>query len=322
MKTWIKNNRQTLLRLLGTLLGFGLLMVLVAQQGWEEILIALRQVSAWDLLLAFGLTLLSRLCLVGRWHVLLRSGGVPIPLRYSAGLTFTGLFAANFLPTTIGGDLLRMAGAMQMGYNRAVCLASIAADRLVGMAGMLMVLPFGLVPLARTLLGAHLFLRTTRGQAGALPILSAIAGPVPGSDEGQTLWARGKGFLKRTLDALKVWLRKPTALAAALGFTFGHMLCTFLALSILLGAMGEQVPFTLIAGLWSVAYFVTLIPVSINGYGVQELSLVWLFTNVAGVPLTDSLLLALLIRLLQMAASLPGAFTLPSVLAAMDRSQS
>jgi hypothetical protein len=304
MKIWVRNNSQTLLRLFGTLLGLGLMIVLLARQGWQEILIALRQVSAWDLALALGLTLLSRLCVVGRWHVLLRSGGVPIPLRYSTGLTFTGLFASNFLPTTIGGDVLRMAGAMQMGYNRAVCLASIAADRLVGMAGMFMVLPFGLVPLAGTL---------TAAQASALPVLSRVGGPY--------LWERGKGFLKRTLDALRVWLRKPAALAASFGFTCGHMLCTFLSLSILLRAMGEQVPFFLIAGLWSVAYFVTLIPVSINGYGVQELSLVWLFTNVAGVSLTDSLLLALLMRVLTVTASLPGAFYLPSVLAAMDRNR-
>lgn len=304
MKVWIKNNSQTLLRLLGTLLGLGLIIVLLAQQGWEEILIALRQVSAWDLALALGLTLVSRLCVVGRWHVLLRSGGVPIPLRYSTGLTFTGLFASNFLPTTIGGDVLRMAGAMQMGYNRAVCLASIAADRLVGMVGMFMVLPFGLVPLARTL---------TAVQAAAIPVLSRVEGP--------PLWERGKGFLRRTLDALRVWLRRPAALATAFGFTCGHMLCTFLSLSILLGALGEQVPLYLIGGLWSIAYFVTLIPVSINGYGVQEVALAWLFANVAGVSLTDSLLLALLMRVLQMAASLPGAFYLPSVLAAMDRSR-
>jgi uncharacterized membrane protein YbhN (UPF0104 family) len=312
MKAWLRNNSQTLLRLLGTLLGLGLTFVLLRQQGWEEILVALRQVSALELALALGLTLVSRLCVVGRWHVLLRSGGVPIPLHYSTGLTFAGLFASNFLPTTIGGDVLRMAGAMQMGYNRAVCLASIAADRLVGMAGMFMVLPFGLVPLARTL---------TAVQAAALPMLSAIEGPAPSSDEGSTPWARGKRFLKRTLEALRVWLRKPTALAASFGFTCGHMLCTFLSLSIILGALGEQVPLYLIGGLWSVAYFVTLIPVSINGYGVQELSLVWLFTNVAGVSLTDSLLLALMIRVLQMVASLPGAFYLPSVLAAMDRSR-
>ena len=64
MKIWVRNNSQTLLRLFGTLLGLGLMIVLLARQGWQEILIALRQVSAWDLALALGLTLLSRLCVV------------------------------------------------------------------------------------------------------------------------------------------------------------------------------------------------------------------------------------------------------------------
>jgi len=296
MKIWIKNNRQTLLRLIGTLLGVGLLIALLAQEGWAEVQAALSQIPVSAFLLALGLTLLSRVFVVGRWHVLLHSGGVPIPLRYSAGLTFTGLFAANFLPTTVGGDVLRMAGAMQMGYDRAVCFASIAADRLVGMAGMAMVLPFGLVPLGRTL---------TAAQAVAIP----------------ALWERGKSFIRRTLDALALWLHKPAALAAAFGFTWGHMLCTFLSLSVLLRAMGDQVPFYLVAGLWSVAYFITLVPVSINGYGVQELSLTWLFSNVAGVSLTDALVLAVLIRVLLVAASLPGAFYMPSVMAAMDRSR-
>jgi uncharacterized membrane protein YbhN (UPF0104 family) len=296
MKNWIRSNRQLLLRALGTLLGIGLLIFLLAEQGWAEISAALRQISPWQLALALLLMLLSRLSLIGRWHVLMRSGGVPIPLERSAALTFTGLFASNFLPTTIGGDVLRMAGAMQMGYDRAVCLASIATDRLVGMAGMAMVLPLGLVPLGQTL---------TASQAFALP----------------ALWQRGRSFLRRTLAVMAIWLSKPASLAASLGFTGGHMLCTFASMAVLIRAMGEHVPFSLIAGLWSVAYFITLVPISINGYGLQELSISWLFHNVAGLSLTDSLLLALLMRLLIMLASLPGAFYLPSVLAAMDRSE-
>jgi glycosyltransferase 2 family protein len=295
MRDWIRANRQLLLRGLGTLLGLGLLIFLLAEQGWQEIAAAMRQISAGQLLLAFALVLLSRFFVIGRWHVLMRSGGVPIPLQRSSALTFTGLFASNFLPTTIGGDVLRMAGAMQMGYDRAVCLAAIATDRLVGMAGMLMVLPLGLVPLGQTLAAS---------QALAIP----------------TIWQRGKGFLRRTLAVMAIWLRKPGSLAASLGCTWGHMLCTFAATAVLLSGLGEHVSFSLIAGLWSVAYFITLIPISINGYGLQELSISWLFHNVAGLSLTDSLVLALLMRLLAMLASLPGAFYLPSVLAAMDRS--
>jgi glycosyltransferase 2 family protein len=296
MKNRIGSNRSTVLQALGTLLAIGLLVALFAGQGWHEILTDLRQISARELILALVLFVGSRMAIVGRWHVLLRSGGVPIPLLRSTALTFTGLFASNFLPTTIGGDLVRLAGAMQMRYNKAVCLASIAADRLVGMAGMSLVLPFGLIPLANTLSAAR---------SATLVVW----------------WSRGLGFARRTLDALALWLRKPAALASALGFTLGHMLCLFLATSVILSALGESVPFHLIAGLWSVAYFITLVPVSINGYGLQELSLTWLFTQVAGVPLTDSLVLALVLRVMFVASSLPGAFYLPWVMAELDRSQ-
>ena len=42
--------------------------------------------------------------------------------------------------------MVRLAGVMQMGFDRAISLASIAADRLVGLAGMLFAVPFGLPP--------------------------------------------------------------------------------------------------------------------------------------------------------------------------------
>ena len=132
-------------------------------------------------------------------------------------------------------------------------------------------------------------------------------------------WSRGKGFARQTFEALALWLRRPRGLVYSLGFTFLHMACTFLSAWVVLDALGEPVRLPLIAGLWGVAYFVTLVPISINGYGLQELSLTWLFTNVAGVPLTDSLVFALLMRLLTVVASLPGAFYLPSVMASMDR---
>ena len=59
------------------------------------------------------------------------------------------------------------------------------------------------------------------------------------------------------------------ALAGALGCTWGHMLCSVIAVYILIEGLGAHVDFWLTAGLWSLAYFVTLVPISINGYGVQ-----------------------------------------------------
>jgi uncharacterized membrane protein YbhN (UPF0104 family) len=298
MKKWISNNRQMLLRGAGSLLAIGLLIFLIAQQGWSEILIAIKQIPFWRFLFATALVFISRFFVVGRWHVLLRSADVDIPFSRSAALTFTGLFASNFLPTTIGGDVVRFAGAVEMGYGSSIILASLVADRLIGMAGMAMVLPIGLVALWSWFTGK------------AVQAVSLAA-----------LWEKGRQFVKETFQALSVWFKKPLSLLVALGMTWGHMLCTFASVSVLLTGLGRPVPFWTIAGLWSVSYFVTLVPVSINGYGVQEVLLTYLFSEVAGVSMANALTLAVLIRVITLIASLPGAYYLPSVLAAIDKAK-
>ena len=128
------------------------------------------------------------------------------------------------------------------------------------------------------------------------------------------MMSRIKRFFGELLQALKVWLNKPRSLATSLGFTWIHMLCTFGAVSVLLVGMGESIPFWMIMGLWSATYFITLLPISINGLGVQEVALTYLFTNYGGVSLHSVLAMALLMRALPILASLPGAVFLPALL--------
>ena len=297
MRKWISNNRQTLLRAAGSLLAFGLLAFLIVQN-WNEIVVAIRQIPLWRFLLATGLIFISRFFVIGRWHVLLRTAKLGISFARTTALTFTGLFANNFLPTTIGGDVVRFAGAAEMGYDSSIVLASLVADRLTGMAGMATVLPFGLVPL------------WSWGSGNILQSISLAA-----------LWKKAWDFVVRTFRALTIWLKKPVSLLGAYGLTWGHLLCFFGSVSILLTGLNTHVPFWTIAGLLSIVYFLTQIPISINGYGVQELSQTYLFVHLAGVSLPNAITLALLIRVIFMIASLPGAFYLPSILAAIDKAK-
>jgi uncharacterized membrane protein YbhN (UPF0104 family) len=298
MSKWIVRNRQLLLRLLGTLLAIGLIALLIREEGWGDVVAALRQISITQIAGAMVLVVISRICVTARWYILLRSGGVKVSVGHAAALTFTGLFANNFLPTTIGGDVVRLAGTMQLGYDRAISLASLAADRLIGMLGMIFTLPLGLIPALHTL-----------GHGGAQAV--AWSG----------LLTRVMSFASRTLKTFSVWWGRPLALLGALACTWGHMLCTFLTLYILIQSLGNHVGFWMIAGLWSLAYFVTLVPISINGYGVQELSLTFLFSTIAGLSPAVALTVAIVIRALYIAASLVGAFYLPGILSAVNRAQ-
>jgi uncharacterized membrane protein YbhN (UPF0104 family) len=282
-------------RLLGTLIALALLVVLLFEQGWDEILAALRQIAPWRMALALLLMLVSRLAVAARWHMLLRSGGLPVSARQTLKVNFAGLFATNFLPTTIGGDLVRMAGALQLGWDGPISMASLIADRLVGMAGMALMAPFGLPAL-----WSYLTLSPAPSLASALlPRLThkILAG------------------LRRLAQALRLWLCQPRALLLALLWSGVHMACLFTIIDLLLGGVGETMSFWHIGGLYSLVYFVTLIPISINGYGLQELSMTLIFSNLGHAPVSHGLTAALLFRTLMMLASLPGALFVPGILA-------
>ena len=301
MSSWIRANKQTIIKMLGSFLALGALFSLFEQQSWDEVLDATRKITWLRFSFAAGLLMLSRLFTVARWHTLLRAGGVDISIKQTTSITFTGLFASNFLPTTIGGDIVRIGGLIQLGYSRAVSTASIVVDRLIGMFGMAMLLPFGVLSLGQW------YSETPTLLSGVLP------------------FAKGRKWIthiiKRLFESLRLWLKKPLSLLFALLFTWGHMICLFSSLKLIASGLGESVTFWDLAIIWSLAYFVTLLPISINGYGMQELSLTYLLSNIGGATLANSLVIAILIRVLFIIASLPGAIFLPTLLTTMKKKE-
>ena len=297
MASWWSKNRQLILQSAGTLLAIVLLFLLLKEEQKEggEILAAMRAIKPVDLLWVALLFAISRIAVAWRWHILLLSGGVGIRFKNSLALTFMGLFATNFLPTTIGGDVVRLMGVMQMGFDRAVSLASIAADRLMGMLGMAMTVPLGVAYSWSILQNVPI----------TISLFARLQRPIQ--------------FFKKTISIFSLWLRKPGSLLAALAFSWIHMLCLFSSIYILVDDLGTHVSFWVIAGLWSITYFITLIPISINGYGVQELVFTFLLSNVAGLTPAVGATVALLIRAYFLLSSLPGAMFLPSILAALAR---
>ena len=294
--------RQAWVRVLGTALGLLLLIYLIRQQSWPEIASALSRIPAWAFGLAVVLALLSRLAVVARWWVLLRGAREPIPWRDAARLTFAGLFASNFLPTTIGGDVVRLAGALRLGGPPAVYAASIAVDRLVGMAGMASAAPLGLPAFVTW------WHTQPSGDLRRLSVAGAAAWP-----SRLQRWI-GKA-VRGLLDALALWLKRPRWLLAAVGCTWVYMLLKFMALVLFFACLGEPVAFTDVAGLWSLVYFITLIPISIGGLGLQEVSASLIYSQVGGVSLSVALAAALLLRTVEVLASLPGALFISDILA-------
>jgi len=127
-------------------------------------------------------------------------------------------------------------------------------------------------------------------------------------------WEQALRISKRLIKALSLWMNRPVALLVALGLSWIHMLCLFSAIWLLFGGMGQNISIWLVSGLYSIVYFVTLLPFSINGYGIQEVSMTFMFSTVGGASVQSSLTGAILFRTLMMLASLPGALFVPDLL--------
>jgi uncharacterized membrane protein YbhN (UPF0104 family) len=263
-----------------------------------------QQIPPLFFVFAVGLMLISRLTVAGRWYTLLRAADQKLSIIDTLRLVFAGLFAANFLPTTIGGDVVRLAGALKRRLDPPIITASLLADRLVGVVGMTTLLPVGLP-----------FLLATGGDARPVEPVSFMAA-ISLNKQLAGWYARGREFIASTMKALLIWLKTPPVLIKALLWTYGHQIALFTTIWVLFRGMNQPISWWAVAGLWIFNYYVTLLPISINGLGVQELSIAYFYTQFGGVSPDSALVMAILVRVLYLVASLPGALALPEILGA------
>lgn len=258
---------------------------LVAQMDWNAVWPLLKNMPAWPLAASALFYTASHIVIAVRWRFLLRFQNLEIPFARLLGLVFVGAFVSNFLPTTIGGDVIRMFGAAQGQRKRGVIVASVAADRLYNLVGM-----FLLLPLALTLEGLGL---SGLKQAGAFPAL-AMAG-----------WPKLKERLARTWREVRRWFVSPACILPALALSWLCVGLSFASFWVIALGLGIPVSYWQACGIAVLSYFIALLPIALNGLGLLEGSVTYLLM-LQGATLEQAMAAALLSRLATMAVSLLG----------------
>lgn len=287
----------------GTLLSLGLLVYLFARQGCAEIIDGLTRIPPLTLLASCALFGVSRVGLAARWYFALRSVDVHIPFMRVMGINFASLYACNFLPSQMGGDIVRLGVLLRTKQDAGTVTASLVVDHTTGLLSMLLVVPPALPAIME-------FSRNSPFAAmDALPavcLLSAVGGG----------WmATLRGVLKSTWAALRVALRRPGEVLASFLASVLFMAGLFGSIHVLLLGLGESMSFWTVAGLWAFVYVASGLPISLNGIGLQELSISYAYTTLGGVSEPSALIVAVLVRVLTALWSLPGAPVLPGIMA-------
>ena len=128
------NKRAT--HLLRLLISLSLLLWLGFTIRWPELEQALLQVEVIWLLAAAGLVILSMLISVRKWQVLLQAQGMSVPWVELWKAYWVGLFFNNFLPSSIGGDAVRILWVGKRGQDVPGAAASVIMERIIATAGL------------------------------------------------------------------------------------------------------------------------------------------------------------------------------------------
>lgn len=294
--------------LLGQIIISGLLLAwLISFARPSELIAAARDVSPLALLVTLGLLAFANSLAALRQSIILRALGIKVPLRQMLALNWMGLFANNFLPSSVGGDAA-IAAVLQRQHRRlGTIISGLIINRLFGLAGLLLLLPILLILVDLGPL-QNLVDRLIGWSAGLL-LLALCCGLL------LIVLLRSDNRLSRLIAASLAKFRALGATALDLGWTSAGILLHSVGIMLLLGATLALLGVWQYsgAGFWATTTIVLmlqlalLVPITFNGIGMTESLATYCLTQV-GWPLHEAVLYSLLMRGLTIVLSLPGVF--------------
>lgn len=271
----------------------------------------------WDrttilwMLAALATTFLGIVLSAVRWSSVLRALGLRDRLRTLVSLYFAGQFVANVLPTTIGGDVLRVSRLSRRNHDPETTFASVALERLTGWLVLPLLTFFGLAinsglrELGRATVLALVVAVVTL--VALVVVLLAADHPRLGGRFGAS-----EGW-RRFVDAIHqgVGRLRNEPLAALWVLTAGIVYQVALCVAALMVAAALGFPWlgiTALLAFYPAVLILQVLPIGIAGIGVREGAFV-LFLVPLGVPAEKAVALGLMLYVLNVIVSLCGAPT-------------
>lgn len=274
--------RKAALLALKIAVSFGLLAFLLSRVDIREIGQELTSADPLYLFLALLTPFVGYYTTSLRWKGLLAVQGVRVRQPVLFRSCMTAIFFNQLLPSTIGGDVVRIYDSWKAGASKAAAVSTIFIDRILGLTALAV---FAVIGLA--------FIHTQSDEIRLVPIavvLVALAlatsvlmvfSPIPWVlSLARGVYRRGPGpiskFFGKLDQAVEVYRGRFGVLARAMGLSLVLQLNVVLMHFLLGLALGIEVSFLDYFYVVPIALFVMLIPLTINGIGVRDGMFVYL----------------------------------------------
>jgi uncharacterized protein (TIRG00374 family) len=248
-----------------------------------------------------------------RWQVILRRMRAPIGIAESWRLVMIGLFFNQILPSGLGGDAVRVWLLARGGSRLRTAFLSVAADRIFALSAVVLCMAAFLPLLLRGPAGAPVVVLSLGGAAGIAVVLGldrvlgGVAAVVPRRvfQLAEKRAGRALDVLRDLAGVLRMVLRAWPDGLVVLGISVVNQLALGWIVYFIARRLHVEIGLVTVIALFSPALLLSMMPVSLGGWGVREAALVWLL-GTAHVPQDAALAISLLFGLVTTAAGLPG----------------
>ena len=258
---------------------------------------------------AAALTLAGIVLSAVRWQKVLDALEIRTKLPRLVRHNLAGQFVSNVLPTTIGGDVLRVSRLSRDTGESSSTFASVVLERLTGwlVLPVITIVGFAVNPGLRHLGSAtSVALALSLGTLGLLlgVLAAAASSRIGGRFATRADWRRFAGAVHLGINRLR---SHPCAAANVLMAGFAYQLALVLAAVAAAQALGlRPAGLTALLAFFPAVLIAQVLPISMSGLGVREGAFV-LFLGPLGVAKEEAIALGLLLYLLNLAVSLLGA---------------
>ena len=225
------------------------------------------------LFLGFGLlfTLAGFLLSAWRWQRVLAVFDVHLPLRTLLGHYLAGQFVGNVLPSTIGGDVLRISRAAKSTGTGDVAFASVVIERLSGFVALplLTLMGFALEPSLLSLDHSWIALLIAGATVAALVVILAVAGSprLAGRFAKRKNWMRFIGAVHVGVDRIR---HQPRHAVGVVFAAIAYQLSVLAAVYCAIHALGISVPNGAVLAFLPAVASAQALPISLSGLGIRE----------------------------------------------------
>lgn len=269
----------------------------------RDVVDVIRQLDYALLLPALLLQFASTLVAAYRWYLIMQVLQFGQTLSYYIGSYFKGTFFNQALPTSIGGDAIRVLDTGKLGNGHKEAFYGVFIDRVVGLSGLL-ILNLGAILLSPDVLPRGMQLLVASIAVGG--ITGVIVLLVLRKFEWLTRFKVTRMFHHISNRMGQVYHSATSSVAQTLLSLTIHLLamgCIFL-----IGrSVGLELPFLSFLVLVPPALLLTILPVSLAGWGIRESALIGLFLLV-GADRAQVLTMSLMYGVLVLVTSLPGLY--------------